>query len=121
MTSSDVRPLPLLWGQAPSEADWAAVKAAYVSLGLPGLVSPVRAVPGGAGRVICVDCEPIWIVDYARIPSAESPGLKNAMIWALSDVHDERAVSMADMLSTVLGAKVTELEPEGSQQRVRFQ
>lgn len=118
---SDVRPLPILWGQEATSEAWAAVKAAFVSLGLPFLVSPVPAVPGGQGRVICIDCEPTWIVDYARVPSPDSPGLKNAMIWALSDVVDNRAVSMADMLSFYLGAKVTELEPETSQQKVRFE
>lgn len=119
--SRDVRPLPLLWNREPGDGDLQAVKAAFVSLGLSVLVQPVRAVPGGAGRVICIDCEPDWIVDFARIDSVNSKGLPNAIRWSLSDADDPRAFSMADMLTHYLGCEVKELESERIEQKVRFQ
>lgn len=119
--SSNIIPLPLVIDHTPTQADISAVKNAIDKVGLDVGVRPVTAVAGGADRVIAIGTIPDFITDYAFIPSTESKGLPNAIRWALSDMEDERAISMADMLSEVLGCEVVELEPEKVEQKVRFQ
>lgn len=120
MTTGNIIPLPLLIDHTPTGDDISAVKAAIDKVGLDVGVRPVTAVAGGADRVICINTTPDFITDYAFLPSVESKGLPNAIKWALSDEKDERAITMADMLSEILGCEVVELEPEQIEQKVRF-
>lgn len=119
--TGNIIPLPLVIDHAPTEADITAVKAAIDKVGLDVGVRPVTAVAGGADRVIAIGTTPSFITEYAFIPSTQSAGLPNAIKWALSDAVDPRAITMAEMLSEVLGCEVTELEPETVEQKVRFQ
>lgn len=119
--SGTILPLPLLIDHKPTGADISAVNKAIEVAGLPVEVRPATAVPGGADRVICINTTPDFITDYAFLPSVDSKGLPNAIKWALSDAVDDRAITMADMLSEIMGCEVVELEPEVVEQKVRFQ
>lgn len=118
--TNNIVPLPLVIDHAPTQADISAVKSAIDKVGLEVGVRPVTAVAGGADRVIAIGTTPDFITDYAYLPSTESKGLPNAIKWALSTDVDPRAITMADMLSEVLGCDVVELEPEQVEQKVRF-
>lgn len=117
---ADVRPLALLFGTEPTAADWERLWAIKTELNPPFVVQRAKASPGGQSRVLAIGARPDFVCDYAYIPDVNSPGLKNAMMWALSFIKDERAVTAADMLGEMLGCEVKELPMEKHEQIVRF-
>jgi hypothetical protein len=110
----DLRPLPIYMDGAPSDADVQRLRVAKESLNLPFKVVPRPAAPGGAERVLAIGIHPDWAQDYAFVPSTDSPGLREAVEWALTDKVDSRATSAAKWLSSVLGAEVKEVDNENA-------
>ena len=96
--TEEVRPLPIYLPDA-TEEDLARLKEVYVSLGIPGKVRPVAAVPGSPGPLLAIGYKPYWMCDYALVSGTYSPGLAYAMRCILTDTWDERMKSELDWLN----------------------
>jgi hypothetical protein len=73
-------------------------------------VTPTEAIPG-CGKVICVETPP-FLCDYAIIKSGTVEGFTAALQWYLNGQQDPRVITMAKMLTNIIGAEVKELDYE---------
>lgn len=105
---TDMKPLQILAGPLFAD-DWDRLKAAKEELGLPFIVQPAKAVPGGEGRVLAIGRKPDFVCDYAYVESTKSPGFITAFDWATSDKIDSRAVTAEEMMQELFGPQTREV------------
>lgn len=117
--------LPILWGQEPTDADWRALAAARVSLGLETLVRPARALPGSPGRILAIGATPNWVCDYAYIEdTSNARALKTRLEYCLglSDTHSaDQDEQTTEQLSLWMGVPVKFIGTEIKESTVRFE
>lgn len=104
-----VKPLPFYpWNQ------WDKYKSLIVqakqATGITEQVLPQEAKPG-CGRVICVESPP-FLCDYALIQSGSVKGFTAALLWLFNIKEDNRIVTVAQMLSRIMGDNVVEHSEE---------
>lgn len=108
-----LRPLPILWGQEPTDADWAAVRAAKAATGYKGLVVPRQAVYGSPGVILAVGELPSWLCRFVYVDNTnDAEKLTEALNVVLNDPEDPSVGTEADLLSRWMGVEVKEVEEE---------
>lgn len=105
--SNALRPL-CLYPYPLEPDDMARVKAAKAALAVDFQVMARPAVPGGDERVLALRERPSFACDHALVADPAGPGLSAALAWAMG-APDARATTMAQHLSMMLGAPVTEI------------
>ena len=109
----DVTPLPV-WPQKPQEPILAMLKQAKAQLQTSILISPERAVPGSPGRVLAIGSKPNFLCDYAYVANPTVESLTQALAWCLHLKEDVRGVTIARMLSEIMGGEVKEIAVDSS-------
>jgi hypothetical protein len=71
-------------------------------------VTPAQAIPGCA-KVICVETPP-FLCDYAIVKSGTVEGFTAALQWYINGEEDPRVITMAKMMSNIMGATVKEID-----------
>lgn len=111
-----VKPLPFYpW------SEWDKHKALIVqakqATGVTEQVMPQEAQPGDM-RVVCVEPPP-FLCDYALIKSGSVTGFTQALLWFFGVKEDKRVVTVAQILSRIMGGEVIEhLEERNYEQRL---
>ncbi len=91
-------------------SEWDKHKAVIVqakkATGVTDQVLPREAKPGDM-RVVCVEPPP-FLCDYALIKSGSVAGFTDALLWFFGIKKDERVITVAQMLSRIMGGEVFE-------------
>lgn len=91
-------------------SEWSKYKSVIVqakqATGVTEQVLPREAKPGDR-RVVCVEPPP-FLCDYALIKSGSVAGFTQALLWFFGIKEDERVVTVAQMLSRIMGGEVIE-------------
>lgn len=99
------------------------VQQAFAALGAPFPVEPRPAVSGGPVRVLGLGSLPPFVCDAGLVKDPSNiEAIKKALRWVLDPSQPvEQGFTVLNYLDTYLGPGVVELEPEGPEQRVRFE
>jgi len=84
--------------------------AAKQATGYTQKIVPRPAQPGDT-KVICVETPP-FLCEYAIVKSGSVEGFTHALLWLLGIREDKRIVTMAKMLTNLMGEKVKEITNE---------
>lgn len=108
--SDQDRFLPI-WTEDYAAVDMDRIKRAKAGLELAYVVYPRHATTGGEyDRVLAVGSRPPYVCDYALISErSDHAGVTAALRWVLGEVEDDRATTMADVLSAIFGGSVREI------------
>lgn len=109
----DVIPLPV-WPQKPEGQTLEMLKQAKQQLQTSLLISPERAAPGSPGRVLAIGSKPNFICEYAYVANPTVESLTQALAWCLQLKEDVRGVTIARMLSEIMGGEVKEIAVDSS-------
>lgn len=107
---TDLRPLAIWTEQELNGSDWARIRGKVKRLNLGYDLQYARAVAGGPGRVLAIGSAPDFICDYALVPNTGAASMGEAILFALGENDDPRAVTVPEMLSIVLKAPVKEIK-----------
>lgn len=101
-----MRPLPILWGTPPTEADWSLIRAAKQASGYASMVQPAQALPGSPGRILAIGALPDWACEGRWVANAADPELPEVLRLLLNDLPDPKAFGEQHLLSKWMGVTV---------------
>jgi hypothetical protein len=104
----ELKPLPI-YPQKPQGPILEALKQAKANLHLNYLISPEKAAPGSPGRVLAIGEKPNFLCEYAYVANPTVESLQAALSWVLGITEDARGVTIARMLSEIMGGEVKEI------------
>lgn len=105
---SDVIPLPV-YPRKPTGENLELIKIAKQSLSVNFKIQVCDAVPGSPGRVLAIGSKPNFLCEYAYVANPTVESLTQALAWCLHLKEDVRGVTIARMLSEIMGGEVKEI------------